>query len=124
MTGLFEVALKNVPALQDSVNQHEMASAGMKGPEAQAESLRDNLERMDAGSNAQASTGLGIYAQATLRKENGQVVMGLGMGLGIHAQAALCKGDRQGWQTQAVMGRRRRSCAGGFVLAVMGKRRR
>ena len=42
MTGLFEVALKNVPALQDSVNQHEMASAGMLGeeaPEAQAESF-------------------------------------------------------------------------------------
>ena len=63
MTGLFEVALKNVPALQDSVNQHEMASAGMLGeeaPEAQAESFQDNLRRMDAGSNAQASTGLGI----------------------------------------------------------------
>ena len=70
MTGLFEVALKNVPALQDSVNQHEMASAGMLGEEAQAESfpsgelpkrrasqaesLQDNLRRMDAGSNAQA----------------------------------------------------------------------
>ena len=84
MTGLFEVALKNVPALQDSVNQHEMASAGMLGeeaPEAQAESFQDNLRRMDAGSNAQASTGLGVHAQATLRKENGQVVMGLG----IHA---------------------------------------
>ena len=88
MTGLFEVALKNVPALQNSVNQHEMASAGMLGEEAQAESFRDNFERMDAGSNAQASTGLGvhaqastglgilehIHAQATLRKENGQVV--------------------------------------------------
>ena len=106
MTGLFEVALKNVPALQDSVNQHEMASAGMLGEEAQAESFpsgelpkrrasqtesfQDNLRRMDAGSNAQASTGLGIHAQAV-------------MGLGIQAQAALRKGNRQ-----VVMGKRRR----------------
>jgi hypothetical protein len=90
MTGLFEVALKNVPALQDSVNQHEMASAGMLGEEAQVESLQDNLRRMDAGSNAQASTGLGIHAQTV-------------MGLGVHAHAALRKGNRQ-----VVMGKRRR----------------
>ena len=45
---------------------------------------------MDAGSNAQASTGLGIHAQAV-------------MGLGVHAQAALRKGNRQ-----VVMGKRMR----------------
>ena len=32
-------------SVQDSVNQHEMASAGMKDPEAQAKSFRTNLER-------------------------------------------------------------------------------
>ena len=39
--------------------------------------------------------GLGIHAQATLRKENGQVVTGLGMGVGIQAQATLRKENGQ-----------------------------